>query len=126
MADLLVVDDDEDVSALVGEMLALEGHAVRVARSASEGLACLVERLPDAVLLDVEMPEVDGPAMVSEMARRDAGMERIPVVLMSGASRLHSLADRVGTPYVARKPCEFEALLRIVQRAIAERRPPSR
>jgi DNA-binding NtrC family response regulator len=124
MADLVVVDDDEDVSEVVEQMLSLDGHDVRVGKNGVEGLQLLSARLPDAVLIDVEMPELDGPSMVVEMVRKDRGMESVPIVLMSGAAHLEALADRIGTPYVARKPCDLDVLLAIVHRAVTEHRPP--
>ena len=56
MADLLLVDDDSDAAQTLSEVLRAEGHAVRIARNGEQGLAELARRLPDAVLLDVEMP----------------------------------------------------------------------
>jgi CheY-like chemotaxis protein len=125
MADILLVDDDADVVVALEFLLGLEGHTVRVARHGEEGLRRLSERLPDAVVLDVDMPVLDGPSMAREMIIRDCGQEAIPVVLVSGNSDLDALAARVGTPYVLAKPTEPGELLTLIQRALTERTPPS-
>src|SRR5690348_3010999 len=63
MADVLVVDDNLDISELLEALLAEEGHLVRVAHDGEEGLRALDERLSDVVILDVDMPVLDGPGM---------------------------------------------------------------
>src|SRR5262249_13775852 len=99
MADLLVVDDDPDVGDMLADILRCEGHSVRVARGGSQGLTLLAERLPDAVLLDVEMPLMTGPQMALRMFVNDCGQEEIPIVLQSGVKDLPAVAALVNTPY---------------------------
>lgn len=125
MAEVLVVDDDADLVELVSLILEDAGHHVRTARDGVEGLATLRDRLPEVIVLDVEMPQLDGPGMAEAMLIRDAGAERIPIVLVSGCVALHDLAARVGTPYYATKPCTAELLLEKVGDALRERRAPT-
>jgi DNA-binding NtrC family response regulator len=124
VADLILVDDDSDLTELLGALLEDAGHTVRVARDGHEGLALVAARLPDAVLLDVEMPGLTGPEMSYRMFVHDAGQENIPVVLLSGVTNLAKVANLVGTPYFLAKPYAIEAVLRIVAKAIVERLPP--
>lgn len=125
MADILVVDDDADSAATVGELLEMAGHTVRVAHDGREGLDTIAERLPDLVVLDVEMPVLDGPGMAFDMIVRDAGSEKIPVVLISGFLDLDAVAARVGTPYMLPKPASMSAVLATIERALSERLPPT-
>jgi DNA-binding NtrC family response regulator len=125
MADILVVDDDEDLAAALTDVLVDVGHTVRVADNGWAGLAALDERLPDLVLLDIEMPSLDGPGMAAEMFVHDAGRERIPILLVSAFADLPAVARRIGTPYSAPKPCELGKLLGLVDRALLERIPPT-
>jgi CheY-like chemotaxis protein len=67
LADVLIADDDADAVEALREVMTLEGHEVRVAYDGGEGLAALATRIPDVVLLDVEMPVLDGPDMANEM-----------------------------------------------------------
>src|SRR6202042_2203042 len=99
MAHLLVVDDDVDVCWMMQELLEREGHVVRVANDGEAGLRLLDESRPDAIVLDVEMPRLDGPTMAYRMFVHNAGLENIPIVLLSGVHDLHATAQRVGTPY---------------------------
>jgi len=124
MASLLVVDDDVDLADLLAELLAQEGHEVRLARDGEDGLARLAERHPDVLLLDVEMPQLDGPGMAYRMVVHDCGMEEIPIVLVSGVADLREVARRVGTPYFVSKPFQMPTLLRVLNQALEERTPP--
>ena len=125
MADLLVVDDDRDVADLMVAFLELEGHTVRCAHDGEKGLALLAERLPDLVVLDVEMPLLDGPGMATRMLVENCGKETIPILLVSGAVDLAAIAERVGTPYSLAKPFDPAALIALSALALRERRPPA-
>jgi CheY-like chemotaxis protein len=124
MAQILVVDDDHDVADTLADVIGMQGHDVRVAYSGIEGLKALDYRLPDLVVLDVEMPALDGPGMALQMIADDLGRERIPVLLASAELNLGAIAARVGTPYFVGKPCSLPTLMSTLDRALAERRPP--
>jgi DNA-binding response OmpR family regulator len=124
MARLLVVDDDPDIGDMLAELLREDGHSVRVARDGAEGLALLSEILPDAVLLDVEMPLLTGPQMAMRMFLHNCGQEAIPIVLQSGVKNLHLVAALVNTPYFLSKPFAVEEMLELVRRALSERVAP--
>lgn len=124
MAELLVVDDDRDVADVFADVLRGEGHAVRIANNGREGLHLVQERAPDLVLLDVEMPFLDGPGMAYRLFVENMGKERIPIVLLSGVADLHRLARQVGTPYFLSKPYQLEPVLALIERALMEHIAP--
>jgi len=124
MADLLLVDDDPDLREVLADVLLALNHTVRIARNGKEGLELLEQGLPDLVLLDVEMPVLDGPGMAYRMLVNNLGKEKIPIVLLSGIIDLHLVAAKVGTPYFLGKPYAFDALLPLLERALGERSPP--
>ncbi len=125
MADVLIVDDDGDLAEVTAMILESAGHRTRRAADGREGLDRLRERLPDVVVLDVEMPHLSGPDLAYRMLLEDAGMERVPVLLVSGCIELDEVAARVGTPYCLAKPYSIESFLASFQRALSERRPPA-
>jgi DNA-binding NtrC family response regulator len=125
MADLLVIDDDGDLGELLTDLLVAQGHTVRLGRDGMEGLALLAARLPDLVLLDVEMPRLTGPEMSYRMIVNDAGQEQLPIILISGIPNLARTAEMVGTPYFLSKPYGLDDVTRVIERALQERRPPS-
>lgn len=123
MADVLIIDDDGDLAEITAIALESAGHRTRRAADGVEGLARLHEHMPDVVVLDVEMPNVDGPELALQMFVEDAGMERVPIVLVSGCVDLPATGVRVGTPYVLGKPYSIGSLVGLVNRAVNERTP---
>jgi DNA-binding NtrC family response regulator len=124
MASLLTIDDDLDGADALSAMMRSEGHEVRVGYNGEEGLRLARERLPDLALLDVEMPLLDGPGMAHQMLIRNMGLERVPVVLLSGVINLKDVAAQVGTPYFLGKPYRYEDILTLVKRALTEHQAP--
>ncbi len=125
MAHLLLVDDNNDLVEGLGALLRIEGHQVRTASTGEEGLQVLrAAPLPDAVVLDVEMPVLGGPGMAHEMLLHDAGGQNIPILLMSGRGDLPEIAARMGTPYFLAKTGDIGPFLELLDRALRERRAP--
>lgn len=124
MSELLIVDDDSDLAELLEDALAAHGHHIVRAANGAQGLEALSTRIPDAIVLDVEMPELDGPAMALQMYLHDRGFEMVPIVLVSGVVGLPAVAARVGTPYFLSKPYTLEAVTRLCDKALAERVAP--
>lgn len=84
---ILCVDDETDIRTVV--KLTLErggGYEVRVAESARQALEILEDGLPDMIILDVMMPEMDGPALLKTL-RDDERYRDIPVVFMTAEAR---------------------------------------
>jgi PAS domain S-box-containing protein len=80
---LLVVDDDATVRALVGEALSANGFELREAADGNEALAKIRARRPDAIILDLLMPRMDGFEVLERL--QSAGETRsIPVIVLTG------------------------------------------
>ena len=124
MANILVVDDDPDMADCCAEVLRLEGHSAVIARNGAEGLTLVSADKPDLILLDVEMPVLNGPDMAYRLFIDDAGQELIPILLASGVLDLRSAAEEVGTPSFLGKPFSVKQLLAAVALALAERTAP--
>ena len=76
---ILVVEDNYDVIQLVQSLLSLEGHTVIIARDGMEALQQDVARLPDAIILDVNLPHIDG----YEVCRRIKARRTVPIMLLT-------------------------------------------
>ena len=80
---VLVIDDEPDVTAYLSTALGDKGWRVSVANSADEGLELARRDVPDAILLDVMMPERGGMSTLVAL-RRDPVLNGVPVVLVTG------------------------------------------
>lgn len=83
---VLVVDDDDAIRRLVHKYLADQGFSVIHTDNGSEALILVRESRPDIVLMDVELPGLDGQA-ACRVLKREASTRNIPVVFMSGARK---------------------------------------
>ena len=84
---LLLVDDDDDIREVAQLSLELcSGWSVITARSGSEWIALATDHLPDAILLDVMMPTLDGPATLARL-RADERTRHIPVIFLTAKAR---------------------------------------
>ncbi|MDZ7596991.1 MAG: response regulator [Desulfobacterales bacterium] len=98
---ILVVDDEPDFAAIVQGNLEKEGFEVDVAYDGVQGLAKIKANPPDAVVLDVMMPEKDGYQVCREL-KRDKELCDIPVILLTAvashvSSTRYSHADGMST-----------------------------
>lgn len=83
MRRILIIDDEDDIREVASLSLeATAGWKVSTASSGMEGLAVAATEQPDAILMDVMMPEVDGPATFRKM-QQDPTIAHIPVLLLT-------------------------------------------
>ena len=118
MADVLVVDDDADVRALLEVVLERMGHDVRGAATAEDALLRSAERRPDLLLLDLSLPGLDGDELLAWL---DRGLGRPPALCLVSASpedQLRRLAGRHGATYL-HKPFVASELRQVVRRSLA-------
>jgi signal transduction histidine kinase/CheY-like chemotaxis protein/HAMP domain-containing protein len=81
-ASLLLVEDNEPAVVQITDMLTSQGYQVRLARSGKEALKALESALPDAMILDLMMPEVDGFQVLQAMRARER-TARLPVLVLT-------------------------------------------
>jgi two-component system, OmpR family, response regulator len=82
-AKILIVDDDEAVTQTFARMLRLEGFEVRTAANAQSGLVEAEQTRPDAIILDLRMPLVDGLGFLQRL-RALEGHRETPVAIVTG------------------------------------------
>jgi two-component system cell cycle response regulator DivK len=79
---VLIVDDNERNLRLARDVLQFAGFRTVVASSGGEGVAAAVEHLPDVILMDIRLPDLDGTAAV-RLIKADERTARIPVVALT-------------------------------------------
>ncbi|KAF0099734.1 MAG: two component sigma-54 specific Fis family transcriptional regulator [bacterium] len=122
MPEILVVDDEPGIRELMREILEEEGYEVRAAENGTAARAALDAKVPDLVLLDIWMPDVDGVTLLKEW--KTQGRLTMPVVMMSGHGTVHTAveATRLGAFDYLEKPVAYKQLLETVRKAMETRR----
>jgi two-component system response regulator MprA len=87
---VLIIDDDRALRDALRRSLTLAGYEVETADDGEQGLARIAERQPDAVLLDVGMPGVDG---LEACRRLRAGGDRVPVLMLTARDAIEDRID---------------------------------
>ena len=128
MANVLVIDDDQDITRLLQTQLSEEGHRVTVAHQGDEGLAKALKAAPDLIMLDVFLPDATGYQICNQI-RKNAATESTPVIMMTGAARFPNQQqfglDRGANEYIL-KPFQIFALSELVNSYIGmKRKKPS-
>jgi PAS domain S-box-containing protein len=120
--DVLVVDDNVDAAAMLGELLGVIGHRVRLAHDGASALASAAQAAPHVVFLDIGLPDMSGLDVAVALRRID-GMAGATLVALTGwgaqEDRLRTL--EAGFDQHLTKPAEFDIVNRLLQ-DVAERR----
>ncbi len=123
---ILVVDDEPDFCSIVQGQLEKEGFEVEIAYNGIEGLEKVRANPPDAIVLDVMMPEMDGYEVCRKL-KADEKYENIPVILLTAVashvtSTRYSHRDGMSTEaddYIA-KPASAEEIMESIKRLLED------
>jgi two-component system alkaline phosphatase synthesis response regulator PhoP len=118
---ILVIEDDADFRDLLRIHLSLAGYALEVAEDGVAGGKALLDRPPDLVLSDVNMPFLGGFELLALMSS-DERTASIPVILLSGQSDDHteSKALKLGAADFLTKPVTLEDLMGSIRACLAK------
>ena len=113
MARILLIDDDDAVRAVVGELLARSGHTVVEARDGEEGLDLFSRSRPDLVITDIMMPRMSGLEVVQVLREKHPDVKIIAMSGGSGRGTEDNLqaARLMGATSVLAKPFDRAVLL---------------
>lgn len=113
---VLIVDDEPDIRDGVSRWLSAAGYAIVTAEDGEQGVKAALEIRPDAILLDVRMPRLDGMEALA-LLRRDERTEAIPVVMLSASLRDEQRALDAGARFFVQKPYSGKSLVSVVAAA---------
>jgi two-component system, chemotaxis family, chemotaxis protein CheY len=111
---LLVVDDDPTIREMLEMVLDSEGYEVTTAPHGAAALALLDQIRPNAILLDMKMPVMDGWGFL-EQYRRLPGA-KVPVIVLTAAQDDSRRAAEVGADAYVAKPFVIDDLVRVLER----------
>jgi two-component system, chemotaxis family, chemotaxis protein CheY len=116
---VLVVDDDSQVRGLTEAILKSYGYQVVVAADGQEGIRRLSEDRPDLIVLDLNMPVMDGWRFCAERQRlADRSLKAVPILLLTGEDDAVGHADALRAAGCLEKPVDPDDLLDAVSSAM--------
>lgn len=119
MAKILIVDDAAFVRMNYTKLLTDKGHEVTEAANGAEALAKYTECRPDGVLLDINMPVMDGIATLHEIMKVDP-TARVAMVTCVGSQSIILTALKIGASDFVVKPTDGDGVIAAVQKLIAQ------
>ena len=123
MSTILIVEDNAKNMKLVRDVLQHHGYATLEAETGEAGLQLALTRRPDLVLMDIQLPDIDGATVLAGI-REDRSLDAMPVLAVS-ASVMPDEQRRIvhsGFDGFIAKPISIKPFLAAVQRALAEGR----
>jgi CheY-like chemotaxis protein len=121
MPRILVVDDDLAIRSIIADALRQDGYEVDSVCNGRQALVAFRQQRPDAMVLDLSMPVMDGPALIHTL-REQTRWGRVPLVVVSAESQADGASARLGARACLKKPFDLPELLETVE-AIAPPEP---
>jgi len=116
---VLIVDDDPSILLSLDFLMKKAGYAVFIARDGAEALDILQRELPDCLVLDIMMPEVDGYEVLRQL-KENVATQHIKVIMLSAKSREADIqqAMELGADHYITKPFATKKLLDDIRQLI--------
>jgi CheY-like chemotaxis protein len=123
MKHILIIENDPTILSNTAELLELEGYHTFTATNGLEGLEMIHRSVPDLILCDLLMPEMDGFTLLKHLGEHP-DLKRIPFIFFSAKSdktAVH-LGLRAGADDYLTKPFELETLLESIEKCLAKKK----
>jgi DNA-binding response OmpR family regulator len=116
---ILIVDDERDIIKALTVRLQSNGYGVLGALGGAQGIFMANKEIPDLIILDIRMPDVDGFSVVEKLKQSDR-TSRIPIIFLTGSPErdVDERAMGLGARFYIKKPYDPEELLDAVRRAL--------
>ncbi len=122
MGNLILVVDDEDMTRqMIAMFLTMDGHESVEAENGLEALEQVAKHHPDALILDVMMPEMDGITMCKKL-RANPATASIPVLMLSGRSQINAEQEGLdaGANAYMKKPMDPKEMLVVLKKIMMQ------
>lgn len=113
---ILVAEDSRDGREMLQVLLGMKGYSILTAADGLRAVEVALESLPDLILLDLELPGLDGLSVARDLHRR-TNLENVPIIILSGHDAIQhkESALEAGCIDYLTKPLDFEKLDEILQ-----------
>lgn len=119
---LLLIEDDEKVAEVLSDAFGSQGHEIVIRHTGEDGLVYLTHDRPDAVVLDIRLPKLNGVAVLRQIRASDPSL---PVIIMTGLATPGEIAEvrRLGVTEIVEKPEVLKNFSEALKRIAARPRP---
>ncbi len=114
---ILVIDDDPALTKMVDSFMTAHGYKVIVATDGEEGLAKVKSEVPDLMVLDVQMPRMNGYTFVHECKKIPSAL-KVPIIVLTAKQGMAEIFKVEGVKEYITKPFAMEKLLESVKKYI--------
>ena len=114
---ILIIDDDPTMVKMVGSFLTTQGYSVVSAGSGEEGLEQIKTDRPDLIILDIQMPKMNGYTFIFEF-KKIADTNTIPVIVLTAKDGMAEIFKVEGVKEYLTKPFQPEALLAKIKKYV--------
>lgn len=108
---ILIIDDEIDIVSMLRDLLKRKGYCVLVAHNGKEGLQKISETKPHLIILDINMPEMDGASFYEHIYDRANKRVQYPVLVLTARAHLGELFSKLDVDGFMAKPFEISAFL---------------
>ena len=114
---VLIVDDEASIRKVILDVLTADGYVVDQATNGADAIIRMRVSLPDAMVLDLMMPVMDGRTLVGAM-RQDQSLTGVPFILISASISLQDACKELAAQGCLNKPFEIDAVLAAVHKLL--------
>ena len=114
---ILIADDEEIILEIMARKIASQGYQVVTAKDGEEAWEKIVSELPDIIILDLNMPKMDGWSVLSQLRQKPPSKKWQPVIIVSAQNELESYKKGVNleADHYLSKPCQIEEILKAIR-----------
>ena len=116
---ILIIDDDPVGAHLMSTRLAKEGYALLTASNGEQGLLVLRREKPELIILDIEMPQMNGYSFLLEM-KKEESFANMEVIVQTSHEENRAIFARNGIKHYLVKPVDFNLLLPRIKMLLGE------
>jgi DNA-binding response OmpR family regulator len=114
---ILIADDEEVVRELMARKIASQDYEVITAKDGQDAWNKIVNDFPDIIILDLNMPKMDGWGVLSQLRQNPTSKRWQPVIIVSAHDEVESYkkAMSLGADHYLSKPCQMEDILKAIR-----------
>jgi len=117
MNKILVVDDEFDIRIMLSEFLTMKNFIVKTAEDGLDALKIIDDFNPDLAIVDIKMPNIDGPSFSKKILEKNPNF---PIIIVTGFAAQYNIDEimEIGVKKIIPKPLAFEELYKAIQECL--------